>query len=145
MNVRRFVLCTLTIFGLAFLSPAASGAADALKAARAQLTGDGTRTWILKAMQVFMGPGNGCKQGEVYKFSASGTLEIDKCEGGKVVATTGRWSLEVTSPIDVVLHFRGLSANLLFSEDGKRMRLQYAGSSLKLVPTPEADLRLSED
>lgn len=131
----------IVVSPLAFAGP---GADPALAAIAAKLTGDSTRTWVLVALQVFLGPGDRCKKGEVYRFSSDKTLEIDRCENGRLKVVKDHWFLTRKGPIDVELHYGPNWGLVLFGADGRTMRLQQVTAD-KLHPTHNEDFSLSED
>jgi hypothetical protein len=120
-------------------------AQDSLAAARFALTGPVEREWVFKQIQVFLGPGNHCQQGEALLFLASNKVVIESCANGQMINRTVDWTLRPNGVLDPILTFDGAEYELLFKDKvGKHyMRLRKRGADLT-NPAVDRVFRLAE-
>ena len=118
---------------------------DPLATIRATLTGPTEREWVFKQIQVFMGPGDRCEQGEALRFLADRTVVIESCVNKQMTERRAPWTLRPNGVLDPILTFDGAEYELLFSnKDGKHsMRLRKRGAS-KVDPASDKVYRLAE-
>ena len=142
---RAVVLAAFILGAACLIAHGETGDATVDTAAR-KLTGGRSRDWVFVQMIKMMGESEKCSQGEVYRFSADGTLVIEKCVGEKVVRASHHWAVTQAGQLDTVLTIDGESYELLFKDDGNAhlMRLRVRSGS-KTVPTTDREFRLSED
>jgi hypothetical protein len=139
------------VFGLiSLIVPHQARAASAAlnltpQAASLELTGRGSRTWILTAVKKHMGSSGSCTHGETYRFGAPDKLTISKCLGGKMIAESHKWRLIAGSP-DLLLTIDAVQfrARLLSKGTGRQLLMRQA-ADVKTMQTTDMLLSLSQD
>jgi hypothetical protein len=123
----------------------AAHAQDTLAAARFALTGPVEREWVFKQIQVFLGPGNHCQQGEALLFLASSKMVIESCINGQMTNRTVDWTLRPNGVLDPILTYDGGEYELLFNDKGGKhyMRLRKRGTD-PTNPAVDRVFRLAE-
>jgi hypothetical protein len=111
-----------------------------------RLAGNKGHDWIYKTVEVFMGPGDTCKQGEKYRFKADHTVVISQCINSQMHTETETWSIESADPLETHINVGGTSYILRFWEtsNGHFMALR-TKSMVKTVPTTEKEFKLAEE
>jgi hypothetical protein len=148
--MNRHVTVTMTavcvLFALGFGTELHAQLEDTLAAARKTLTGPATREWVFKQIEVFMGPGNRCAQGEALRFLADSKVEIESCVNGHMNDQTENWTLRSNGVLDPILSYAGADYELTFSDSGRKhfMRLRKRGVD-RTDPAFDRLYRLSED
>jgi hypothetical protein len=84
----------------------------------AKLTGGSSREWVFKQMRSFMGNQSSCIEGEIYKFSVDKTLTIEQCVNGKINKSAHTWSIEESTPLNIIIKINGSPFVLLFRDTG---------------------------
>lgn len=143
--MRTVVLATFILGAAGLVAHAETGDAPA-DSAVGKLTGGSSRDWVFVQMIKTMGESEKCSQGEIYRFSASHTLSIEKCVDGKIARTSHQWSITQVNQLDTMLTIDGDSYELLFKDEGNThlMRLRVR-SGTKTIPTSDREFRLSDD
>jgi len=124
------------------------GAAQAqdLASARAELTGPTANEWVLTKIEMFMGVGNHCQQGEALRFLATQQVVTESCVAGLMTTRTVPWSLRTNGALDPVLTFNGSDYLLFFHDEGRKhyMRLRRRGADITDL-TYDHEYLLSDD
>jgi len=104
---------------------------DGLVDSRAALTGPVARQWVFTRFDVFLGPGDHCQQGDALRFLASGQVQIEVCQSGKVTVRSVPWALHPNGALDPILSFNGQGYLLIFYNRGTKhyMTLRQRGAS----------------
>ena len=133
---RSISIPAVLVATVALSSPALSGERE-IDTLRRDLTGGQARTWILRDIVSFKGVRSGCKDGEVYRFLANGTMEIRACRNGRMEVTPHRWTLVQDGPLDVVLVFgaRRLQVSFRGAGEDKTMRLRDLAETARMKTT----------
>ena len=75
-------------------------AADSVDQITKQLSGTRSREWIFVKFETFLGPGNHCKQGEIYRFRADHHVTISRCINGQVQDQILDWTISSQDALD---------------------------------------------
>src|SRR5580704_12101002 len=86
------------IFCSLFLCSAICLGQDSPDKIEQRLAGSRGRDWVYKTVEMFMGPGNKCKQGESYRFKTDHTVVISQCVADQMHTDTQKWSIERVDP-----------------------------------------------
>ena len=133
MSNRWMMIIAIQLMALLTVSAvwAQPSPSDALSATKAALTGPVARQWVFTRFDVFLGPGDHCQQGDALRFLASGKVEIEQCQNGKVTIRSVPWTLRPNGALDPILDFNGKAYLLIFSDRGTKhyMTLRQRGAS----------------
>jgi hypothetical protein len=90
---------------LLYLLPSGAGADDTerLKASKELLTGADHKTWVFTRVEMLLGQGKKCKQGEAWKFYTDGNLLIERCTNGEIKTESAKWKMSIKGPNDTEL------------------------------------------
>lgn len=138
-------LIVLASLGLVLASFPCS-AQDSVVQVENRLAGSHGHDWIYKAVVMFMGPGDKCKQGEKYRFKADHTVVITQCVNSQIHADTQSWSIESVDALETHIKVGDTSYVLRFWDAGQihymALRTKATG---KTQPTIDKQFQLAED
>jgi hypothetical protein len=111
-----------------------------------RLAGSKGRDWVYKTIEVFMGPGDNCRQGEKYRFKADHTVVISQCINSQMHTETETWSIESVDSLETHISVGGTPYILRFwdTSKGHFMALR-TKSTVKTIPTSEKEFKLAEE
>jgi hypothetical protein len=119
---------------------------DTPDAVEKRLAGARGRDWVYKTVEMFMGPGNKCKQGESYRFKADHTVVISQCVSGLMHTDTQRWSIESVDPLETHVKVGGTSYILRFWDTPQAHFMALRTKAFdKTQPTIDKTFQLAED
>jgi hypothetical protein len=111
-----------------------------------RLAGNHGRDWIYKTVEMFMGPGDKCKQGERYRFKADHTVVISQCIDSQMHTETQTWSVESVDPLETHVKVGDTSYILRFWDTPKghfmALRTKFMD---KTKPTIDKEFQLAEE
>lgn len=111
-----------------------------------RLAGSHGRDWIYKTVEMFMGPGDKCKQGERYRFKADHTVVISQCIDAQMHTETQTWSIDSVDPLETHIKVGSTPYILRFwdTSKGHFMALRVKAMD-KTQQTTDKEFQLAEE
>ena len=130
MNCLRITTCVLL-----FSAASRADISDTEK----KLAGSTSQNWVAERVEMVMGTG-GCTKGETWRFSADHSVEIRKCEAGKLNRERSTWSLTEENSLDTVLSVNGVQCYVTFYRNARGSYMQ-----LKTIPAKKDVQRVNKE
>jgi hypothetical protein len=131
---------------LLFMLSSVCSAQDTTEQIEKRLAGPRGRDWVYKTVEMFMGPGNKCKQGESYRFKADHSLVISQCVSGVMHTDTQKWSIESVDALETHVKVGNTSYILRFWDTPQAHFMALRTKSFdKTRPTIDKTFQLAEE